>query len=116
MPRVGRWRNGVRAQNEDEDEDGAGENVDHYAPELVEARFRAAEALGYPVTREPPTKHVMQHRDTDTRPQEYDSWLLEKKVRVRSAWAEEDVGDSCCFGTRTVDTGMDCMWKLHGGI
>lgn len=43
----------------------------------------------------------------------YDSWLLEKKVKIRShhhhdasSWAVEedglDVGDSCCFGIRTV--------------
>lgn len=47
-----------------------------------------------------------------------DEWEFEKKVKVRKFepdW-EEDVGDSCCWGTRTVDIGMDCVWKIHGGI
>jgi hypothetical protein len=44
----------------------------------------------------------------------YDDWLLEKRVRFRAqdeVWdadfdgdADVDVGDSCCFGTRTVQT------------
>jgi hypothetical protein len=58
-----------------------------------------------------------------TRPKEYDTWLLEKRVKIRNPWAvddregeEEEVGDSCCFGTRTVDMGMDCVWNLHGGV
>lgn len=36
----------------------------------------------------------------------------------RRTW-EYDVGDSCCFGTRTVRTmefGMDCVWRMHGGV
>ena len=88
------------------------EEVDYCATAQVEARLRAAESLGYPVVRETLTEHEV----IPQRPQEYDSWLLEKKVRVRTYWAEEDVGDSCCFGTRTVDMGMDCIWKLPGGI
>lgn len=89
------------------------EKPDHYAAEQVEARIRAAEALGYAVARDAPAKHD----NTVNRPQEYDGWLLEKKVRVRSNWEEEDVGDSCCFGTRTVDdVGLDCIWRLPGGI
>lgn len=45
-------------------------------------------------------------------------WLAEKRVKVRgeTAWDEEDLGDSCCFGTRTVEIGVDCVWKLHGGV
>lgn len=48
----------------------------------------------------------------------YDAWLVEKKVRVKHVpWEDEmDVGDSCCFGTRTVEVGRDCIWKLHGGV
>lgn len=88
------------------------EKADHYATAQVEARLRAAESLGYPVVRET----LKEHEVVQQRPQEYDAWLLEKKVRVRTHWAEEDVGDSCCFGTRTVDMGMDCIWKLPGGI
>jgi hypothetical protein len=48
----------------------------------------------------------------------YDDWESEKKVKVRNLevdW-EEDVGDSCCWGTRTVDIGMDCVWKIRGGV
>lgn len=77
-----------------------------------EARLRAAESLGYEVTRDVET----QKENADTRPQEYDNWLLEKKVKIRNDLGEEDVGDSCCFGTRTVDMGMDCIRILHGGI
>lgn len=83
--------------------------VDDYASEHAEARLRAAESLGYSV------RQSFQD-DSSTRPQEYDTWLLEKRVKFRSDWGEEDVGDSCCFGTRTVDMGMDCIWKLHGGV
>lgn len=49
----------------------------------------------------------------------YDDWLLERKVKTRKYdddWDEGDLGDSCCFGTRTVEIGMDCVWKLHGGV
>jgi len=65
----------------------------------------------------------------------YDSWLLERRVKVSPSahddndnWmnllgdSEGDVGDSCCFGTRTVQVGAavaaasaaDCVWKMHG--
>jgi hypothetical protein len=38
-------------------------------------------------------------------------------VQKREGWVEKgELGDSCCFGTRTVDIGLDCVWKLHGGI
>jgi hypothetical protein len=90
----------------------AEEEVDQYTTAQVEARLRAAESLGYPVIRDKSKEHEV----VQQRPPEYDSWLLEKKVLVRTPWAEEDVGDSCCFGTRTVDMGMDCIWKLPGGI
>lgn len=48
----------------------------------------------------------------------YDDWLMEKKVKVKdTSWNEGlDVGDSCCFGTRTVEVGKDCVWKLHGTV
>lgn len=71
---------------------------------LLEARLRTAEALGYPFHRDPlPT---VQHTfEAPSQPQRYDDWLLQKRVRVRKSWAEEDVGDSCCFGTRTVEGG-----------
>ena len=46
---------------------------------------------------------------------EDDDWHKERKVKVQ--WAEEgELGDSCCFGTRTVELGLDCVWKLHGGV
>jgi hypothetical protein len=39
----------------------------------------------------------------------------ERKVKVH--WDDEgELGDSCCFGTRTVEVGLDCVWKLHGGV
>jgi hypothetical protein len=42
----------------------------------------------------------------------------EPKVNVqKKEWYDEgELGDSCCFGTRTVDMGLDCVWKLHGGV
>ncbi|UPX11793.1 uncharacterized protein EKO05_0002381 [Ascochyta rabiei] len=90
-----------------------------------EARLRAAESLGYPVTRQgtpnPDTNTKKHDHASSTRPQSYDSWLLEKRVRIRSGWADEDgdrngdVGDSCCFGTRTVHGGLYWGWELHGG-
>jgi len=48
----------------------------------------------------------------------YDDWLLQRKVKTprKDEWDEDDLGDSCCFGTRTVEMGTDCVWKLHGGI
>jgi hypothetical protein len=48
----------------------------------------------------------------------YDDWLLERKVRIPrdDVYNEGEMGDSCCFGTRTVDIGRDCVWKLHGGV
>jgi hypothetical protein len=49
----------------------------------------------------------------------YDDWLLQRKVKLpRDEWDEGELEDSCCFGTRTVEStvGMDCVWKLRGGI
>jgi hypothetical protein len=51
---------------------------------------------------------------------EEDVQPLEEDVQPtpRRSW-EDDVGDSCCFGTRTVRTmeiGMDCVWRIHGGV
>ena len=50
-----------------------------------------------------------------------DIWLSERKVKIpkRGEWEwdeEGELGDSCCFGTRTVEVGLDCVWKLHGGV
>ena len=47
-----------------------------------------------------------------------DDWRLQPKVKISrdAGWFEEDVGDSCCFGTRTVEFGVDCIWRLHGGV
>lgn len=50
----------------------------------------------------------------------YDKWLLANEVyegqeKEEALW-EQDVGDSCCWGVRTVDIGMDCVWKIHGGV
>ena len=70
----------------------------------LEVRLRTAESLGYPFHRDP--LPALQHLcETASRPQRYDDWLLQRRVRVRKSWAEEDVGDSCCFGTRTVEGG-----------
>ncbi|KAH9878988.1 hypothetical protein J1614_002423 [Plenodomus biglobosus] len=63
------------------------------------------------------TKASKQKQDNDD--EVYDDWLLERKVKTRQYdddWDEGDLGDSCCFGTRTVEIGMDCVWKLHGGV
>jgi starvation-inducible outer membrane lipoprotein len=48
----------------------------------------------------------------------YDDWLLERKVKPPRIddWEDGGLGDSCCFGTRTVEIGMDCVWELHGGV
>jgi hypothetical protein len=49
-----------------------------------------------------------------------DDWLLQRKIKLpqRDEWDEGELGDSCCFGTRTIESSidMDCVWKLHGGI
>jgi len=46
---------------------------------------------------------------------ESDDWHKERKVKVQ--WDDEgELGDSCCFGTRTVEMGLDCVWKMHGGV
>jgi len=50
---------------------------------------------------------------------------VEDEVVAAAAAAEWelDVGDSCCFGTRTVssidvipDVARDCLWKIHGSV
>jgi hypothetical protein len=51
----------------------------------------------------------------------YDDWLLQRKVKLPRSdeWVVEgELSGSRCFGTRTVEDsiGMDCVWKLHGGI
>jgi hypothetical protein len=43
------------------------------------------------------------------------------KVQIRHEYAgakviEGKLGDSGCFGTRTMRIGDDCVWKLHGGV
>lgn len=44
-----------------------------------------------------------------------EEWQAERKVKVH--WDDEgELGDSCCFGTRTIEVGLDCVWKLHGGV
>jgi hypothetical protein len=46
---------------------------------------------------------------------EKEEWQAERKVKVH--WDDKgELGDSCCFGTRTVEVGLDCVWKLHGGV
>jgi len=59
----------------------------------------------------------------------YDSWLLQRRVKIKRPhhddvdWMSllgdgdgDELGDSCCFGTRTVQFGTDddCIWKMHG--
>jgi len=55
---------------------------------------------------------------TQQRGMGFNNWLLEKKVRVQgNLWdGEEDLGDSCCFGTRSMEIGLDYVWKLHEGV
>lgn len=44
-------------------------------------------------------------------------WLSTRKVKVHNMeYDEGELGDSCCFGTRTVEAGLGCVWKLHGGV
>jgi hypothetical protein len=45
-----------------------------------------------------------------------EQWTGERKVKSTSWSMEENIGDSCCWGVRTVETGLDCVWKLHGGV
>jgi hypothetical protein len=45
----------------------------------------------------------------------------ERRVGVRDGimndtFIEGELGDSGCFGIRTVRMGEDCIWKLHGGV
>jgi len=45
---------------------------------------------------------------------------FEPKIKVHT-WDDEEgeLGDSCCFGTRTVETvdfGLDCVLRLYGGV
>lgn len=46
----------------------------------------------------------------------YDAWLKERKVSVPvgDEWIEGELGDSCCFGTRTVQFGRECPWTITG--
>lgn len=44
-----------------------------------------------------------------------EDWRTERRVKIYDD-GEGELGDSCCFGTRTVDMGFDCVWKLHGGV
>jgi hypothetical protein len=61
------------------------------------------------------TDHIVDEQNGD---ESYDDWLLQRKVKTPRGdeWDEGELGDSCCFGTRTVEIGMDCVWKLHGGV
>ena len=45
-------------------------------------------------------------------------WQMQRKVKISKSigWDDEERGDSCCFGTRSVEFGMDRIWKLHGGV
>jgi hypothetical protein len=45
-----------------------------------------------------------------------DDWIVERKVKIHTWDDDGELGDSCCFGTRTVQFGKDCVWKLHGGV
>lgn len=48
---------------------------------------------------------------------EYDNMKTNAKVSIdHGKHDEEELGDSCCFGIRTVEAGVDCIWKLHGGV
>jgi hypothetical protein len=46
----------------------------------------------------------------------YDAWLRERKVTVPMGdeWIEGELGDSCCFGTRTVQSGRENPWSITG--
>jgi hypothetical protein len=46
-------------------------------------------------------------------------WHMQRKIKTlkKEQWDEvSDLGDSCCFGTRTLEMGQHCVWKLPGGI
>lgn len=54
---------------------------------------------------------------------EDEGWYSERKVKVQKRDCDEgELKDSCCFSTRTVeavetvDFGLDCVWRLHGGV
>jgi len=48
-----------------------------------------------------------------------DAVIIQEERGEHPSWGE-DVGDSCCFGIRTVAGGDwmrdDCIWRLHGGV
>jgi hypothetical protein len=46
----------------------------------------------------------------------HDDWTVQRKVKIHTWDDEGELGDSCCFGTRTVQFGKGCVWKLHGGV
>jgi hypothetical protein len=49
---------------------------------------------------------------------ERDGWRAEQEIKIskQGRWNQVgESGDSRCFGTRTADTGLDYVWKLHGG-
>jgi hypothetical protein len=51
---------------------------------------------------------------------EVDEKSAKPRVKIQT-WDDDEgeLGDSFCFGTRTVETidfGLDCVWKLHGGV
>lgn len=79
---------------------------------VFEASLSFEKDDGEPVVAEKPEDE--RHDDDES----YNDWLLQRKVKTPRGdeWDDGDLGDSCCFGTRTVEIGMDCVWKLHGGV
>lgn len=47
-----------------------------------------------------------------------DDWLLARTIKTPALdiWDEGELGDSCCFGVRTVESSTDSVWKMHGGV
>jgi hypothetical protein len=62
-------------------------------------------------------RELREERVAKDKPKRQDDWTGQRKVRIQT-WDDDEgeLGDSCCFGTRTVNVGADCIWKLHGGV
>lgn len=108
---------GKKREREAKEEEGREEAVRDGFAEWV-----ATAALWEGADTSPPIVSRARHVETATFATHalgYDDWLLEKRVRFRplhepgNAERELDVGDSCCFGTSTVELGG---WEVGGGV
>lgn len=112
----GKQGDSKKERNKDEIPDKATRTGAHYATAAKDADTLAptqanSQGRNYHPTAKSQDRDVARHHVSTSAasPQVYDSWLLDSKVRT--PWLiEEDVGDSCCFGTRTVDVGTAWIW------